>query len=323
MIEREDIYMKSSTGDGPDNRPLVSIVTPSFNSYPYIQETVESVRIQDYPHIEHIVIDGGSSDGTVEFLQSQPHLVWVSEPDRGQSHALNKGFRSAKGEIIGWLNADDSYQPGAVSTAVRFLMDHRDVDLIYSDLQIIDEDSQPVGITKAQPFDLNTFIFSNYINQPTVFMRRRVIEKLGGVDENLHYTMDRELWLRAGLVFNMRYLQDQVLANFRLCRGTKSFELTPGFRVEWLNVMERAFQTPSFSKVPQATKRSALQKIKAQFHMGKMIKAIEQRDRKIMIQHLIKATTHDPHLIFNRGTWLFAGKGLLGLDIDRLRKYRK
>lgn len=303
--------------------PLVSVVTPSYNAMPYIKDNVESIQSQEYHNIEHIVIDGGSTDGTVEFLQSQPHLVWVSEPDCGQSHALNKGFRRARGEIIGWLNADDSYQPGSVTTAVRYLMDHQDVYLIYSDLQIIDEDSQPVGITKAQPFDLNTFIFSNYINQPTVFMRRRIIEKLGGVDENLHYTMDRELWLRAGLVFNMRYLQDQVLANFRLCRGTKSFEQTPGFQVEWLNVMERAFQTPSFSKVPQSTKRRALQKTKAQYHVANMIQAIEQHDRKIMFRHLIRATIHDPRLIINRGTWLFAGKGLLGLDIDRLRKYRK
>ena len=315
--------MSSLLSSWSGNLPLVSIVTPSYNSFPYIQETVESVQMQDYPHIEHIVIDGGSTDGTVEFLQEQPDIIWVSEPDRGQSHALNKGFRRARGEIIGWLNADDTYQPGAVSTAVQFLLAHEEVDLVYSDLQIIDENSQPVGVTKAQPFDLNTFIFSNYINQPTVFMLRRVIEKLRGVDENLHYTMDRELWLRAGLVFNMRYLQDQVLANFRLCRGTKSFEQTPGFPVEWLNVMERAFQTPSFSKVPQATKRRALQKTKAQYHVANMILAIEQRDRKIMFRHLIHATTHDPHLITNRGTWLFVGKGLLGLDIDRLRKYRK
>ena len=280
--------------------------------------------MQDYPRIEHIIMDGGSEDGTRELLKENPHLIWVSEPDRGQSHALNKGFQRAQGEIIGWLNADDTYQPGAVSTAAQFLLVHEDVDLVYSDLQIINEDSQPVGITRSQPFDLVTLLFENHIKQPTVFMRRHVLEKLGGLNESLHYVMDWEFWLRAGLAgFKIQYLPGQVLANFRLCPGTKSFEQTPSFQTEWYKILEQAFESPYFYEVSQATKRDALQKSRAKYHMANMIQAVERRERLTMFRHLFQAALQDWSLIFNRGTWMFVGKGILGLKINRLRKYEK
>ena len=206
---------------------------------------------------------------------------------------------------------------------MRYLLEHNQVDLVYSDLQIIDDDSRPVGITRAQPFDINTIIFSNYINQPTVFMRKQVIQELGGVNEELHFVMDRELWLRAGTQHHFVYLQDQVLANFRLCKGTKSYDNTPAFRAEWLQVLEHTINNPAYSIISPKTRQSALQQTIAQYHGALMIKSIEQRERKKMFKHLIQATIHDPSLLTNRGTWLFAGKGLLGLDIDRLRKYRK
>jgi len=304
--------------------PLVSVVTPSYNAMPFVVGTIKSVQMQDYPAIEHIVIDGGSSDGTREMLQQHPHLTWVSEPDRGQSHALNKGFRRAGGEIIGWLNADDTYQPNAVSTAVRLLLERRDIDMVYGDLQIIDEGDGPVGITRSQPFDLHALLFTNFIKQPTVFMRRRVIEKLRGVDEQLHYSMDWELWLRVGLAgYKAQYLQGQVLANFRLCPGTKSFEHVPKFRAEWLEVLERLFASASGSQIPEAVKRGCIQRNRGQYHLDSMIEAIERRERSAMLRCLIRAIANDWRLAANRGTWFYAGRGLLGLDIDRLRKFGK
>src|SRR5512137_1476425 len=118
--------------------PLVSVVTPSYNAMPYIKDTIESINNQDYPAIEHIIMDGNSTDGTQELLRQYPNLIWVSEPDRGQSHALNKAFKLVHGDIIGWLNADDTYQPGAIATAVKNLSENPEYDLVYSDLQIID-----------------------------------------------------------------------------------------------------------------------------------------------------------------------------------------
>jgi glycosyltransferase involved in cell wall biosynthesis len=304
-------------------KPLVSIITPSYNSFPYIKDTVESVRSQDYPHIEHLMIDGNSTDGTREFLQQQTDLTWISEPDRGQSHALNKGFRNAKGEIIGWLNADDTYQPGAVSRAVGFLNENEHVDLIYSDLNIIDEKGEQVGVTRARPYNLEALLFSNPINQPTVFMRREVIDNLNGLDEKLHYVMDRELWLRVGLAgYQMEYLDGEVLANFRIFPGTKSFEQTPNFRLEWIEVLEQVFKKIAFNLIPDSIKHRAIQEAKAQYHIALMIQSIEKQDRYALVKHLFKAISHNKQLILNRGMWFFVYKGLMGQEINRLRKFQ-
>lgn len=303
--------------------PLVSIVTPSYNSFPYIQETVESVQMQDYPHIEHIVIDGGSTDGTVEFLQEEPDIIWVSEPDRGQSHALNKGFQQARGEIIGWLNADDTYQPGAISTAVYYLLENDDIDMVHSDLLVINNISQPLGIRRSQHFDLTTHLFENHIKQPTVFIRRQVLSRLGGVNENLHYVMDKELWLRIGLEgFNMHYLQDQTLANFRKYPGTKSYEQTPLFYTEWLTVLENVFCTPGFNIVSDTTQKMALKQNTSLIYFAKMGKAIDQKDRKMMLYFLFHSIFHNWRIMLNRGTWYFFSLGLLGLKRNRFRKYK-
>ncbi|HOW91535.1 MAG TPA: glycosyltransferase family 2 protein, partial [Anaerolineaceae bacterium] len=116
--------------------PLVSIVTPSFNQVDYLEETMRSVLEQDYPRVEYIVIDGGSTDGSVEIIRKYADRLayWVSEKDRGQTDAVNKGYAVAKGSILGWLNSDDTYKPGAISAAVEFLVNHPQFGLVYGDL---------------------------------------------------------------------------------------------------------------------------------------------------------------------------------------------
>ena len=304
--------------------PLVSIVTPSFNSGRFIAETIESVRNQDYPSIEHIVIDGGSNDGTVEILKRFPQLHWVSEPDSGQSEALNKGFRFAKGEIIGWLNADDTYQPSTVSTAIHFLQENPSIDCVYSDVQVIDDTGQLIGVSRSQPFDLWTLVQTNFMKQPTVFMRRRIIEKLKGVDESLHYVMDQELWLRVGLAgFKMHYLRGQALANFRICLGTKSYEQTPRFQSEWLQVLERAFNDQYFDNIDGPAKLKVLKKYKGRYYFSESIHAIRKKNRREMLFYFAKAINEDIKLIFNRGCWLIIGMGLMGRSVDWRRKFKR
>jgi len=305
----------------PIQFPVVSVVTPSHNSSRFIRETIESVLLQKYPAIEHIVIDGGSTDGTLDILREYPHLTWISEPDRGQSDALNKGFLQAQGDIIGWLNADDTYEPDAVFTAVNFLLENDNVDLVYSDARVIDETSRQIGITKSRPFDLNLLLISNFINQPTVFVRRHIIKRLGGVNEDLDFVMDRELWLRIGCSFGMHYLPNKILANFRLIRGTKSFEQMTKFHEEWLLVLEQSFSLSLLSELPETAKQKALQKNRAQYHEAKMKDAIKTKDRRKLLQELCLALMQDKSLLLNRGIWLFVYKGLLGQQIDRERKY--
>jgi glycosyltransferase involved in cell wall biosynthesis len=299
--------------------PLVSVVTPAYNAMPYIIETIESVQAQDYPIIEHIIMDGGSVDGTVDILKRYPHLIWTSEPDRGQSHALNKGLQLARGEIIGWLNADDTYRPGAVSTAVRGLVEHLEVGLVYSDLQVVDGLNRPGRILRSQPFSLSTFFDITYIRQPTVFMRRNVIETLRGVDERLHFVMDYEFWLRASLHFKMLYLPGVVSANFRYTAGTKSVESAEEFDAEWLGVLERAFEDPIYQQIPSQIRSRALRKAHERCYIANLKKAADEHDRQAMLQNLMWALSIDWKLVGNRGLWAFLVQGLFGIKM----KYRK
>jgi len=128
--------------------PLVSIITPSFNQASFLEATIRSVLEQDYPRIEYIVIDGGSADGSVGIIKKYAHKIawWVSEVDKGQTDAINKGFGRANGGILAWLNSDDTYQPGAVSAAVKYLQEHSDVGMVYADCNFIDGQGQVIGM---------------------------------------------------------------------------------------------------------------------------------------------------------------------------------
>ena len=205
-------------------RPLVSIITPSYNQVNYLRDTIESVLDQDYPKIEHIVIDGGSSDGSVEMLRSYGKKIkWISEKDKGQSNGINKGFKMAKGDIIGWINSDDTYEPRAVSKAVKYLDKNLDIDFVYSDCNIILKDGRKNGTVHVQEFDMNKQLNNgNIIQQPTVFFRRKVFEEVGYLDEKLHYAMDYEYWIRIGKKMKIKKIEGEILANFRMYPESKS-----------------------------------------------------------------------------------------------------
>ena len=176
--------------------PKVSIVTPAFNQARFLPETLRSVREQDYPNIEHIVIDGGSTDGTVDILRTAPKIRWVSEPDRGQVDALNKGFAMATGEIRAWLNSDDTISPGAVRVAVDALESNK-ADLVYGDVRLIDEDGTHLRMSYGIPFDYRILLYGiDYIGQQSVFFRRALLEKAGPLRVDLDNAFDYELWLR-------------------------------------------------------------------------------------------------------------------------------
>jgi glycosyltransferase involved in cell wall biosynthesis len=188
---------RAKAGGGGATQPLVSIVTPSLNQAEFIEQTILSVRDQDYPNIEHIVIDGGSSDGTLAILKKYPHLVWLSEPDDGQSSAINKGFKRTKGDIVAWLNSDDVYLPGAVSAAVAFLGAHPETFLVYGDYREIDSCGVVTGVVRARDFDFDYELnVRNVLPQPSVFFRRGVFERVGCLSEKYHYAFDVEYWIR-------------------------------------------------------------------------------------------------------------------------------
>jgi glycosyltransferase involved in cell wall biosynthesis len=212
----------SGTGAAPD--PLVSIVTPSLNQRQFIEAAIESVRAQDYPRIEHIVVDGASSDGTLEVLaRYSPPLRWVSEPDAGQGHAINRGFRMASGEILSWLNADDVLRPGAVRAVVDAFRSDAGTMMVYGDGDFVDvggRDIEPFRF--VEPFHLRRLIeVHDYILQPAAFVRRDALEDVGYVDETLNWSMDWDLWIRIGRRFRVRFLPVP-LATVRLHPDTKT-----------------------------------------------------------------------------------------------------
>jgi glycosyltransferase involved in cell wall biosynthesis len=191
----------------------VTVVTPSLNQGPFLRATIESVLSQDYPNIEYIIMDGGSTDASESIAADySSRLTWVSERDRGQSDAINKGFRRAKGDIVAWLNSDDLLLPGAVTHAVEALTRHRDAGAVYGEGYLIDRAG---NVTRrfpySQPFDLWRLAhLSDYILQQSVFFRRSVFDEVGFVREDLHYAMDWELLIRIGkrhpLIFIPQFL---------------------------------------------------------------------------------------------------------------------
>jgi glycosyltransferase involved in cell wall biosynthesis len=298
--------------------PLVSIITPSFNSARFIAETIESVRKQNYPYLEHIVIDGNSTDATLEILRSYPHLIWLSEPDNGQANALNKGLMIAKGEIIGWLNADDTYRPRAVQEAVRFLMKNPDYDGVYSDLQIVDQMGLPVHVCKSRPFDLAALFEENFIRQPTVFLRKRVLSSLGGVNEDLHYSMDRELWLRIGSYYKLHYISNFIGANFRLHGASKTSQKSPCFHSEWAKVMEQAILDPRYQNIPIAVKHKAIQKAHVRFHITSIKTAISSFNTKILLHHLYMLVRQNYRYILDYPCWRSMPARLLRTVVNKI-----
>jgi glycosyltransferase involved in cell wall biosynthesis len=203
--------------------PLVSIVTPSFNQGRFLRRTVESVLGQGYPHIEYVVIDGGSTDESVAILRSYgDRLAWVSEPDRGQAHALNKGFTRARGQIRAYLNSDDVLAPGAVEKVVAYFLAHPDWDLVYGRAHYIDERGHVTGTYPTAPYTYRRLVEDNCLCQPAVFWRAAVAQKVGQFDERLHCCMDYDYWLRiAGVGGRLEYVED-LLAASRLHPAAKT-----------------------------------------------------------------------------------------------------
>ena len=224
-----------------EHLPLVSIVTPSLNQGRFIRDTIESVLSQEYPGLEYIVIDGGSTDDTIEILRSYgDRLTWRSAPDAGQADAVNSGFRLAKGEILGWLNSDDTYYPGAVKAAVGHLAANTDTAMVYGDACYIDEKNAVTGTYPTEDFDMNRLAAACIVCQPTAFIRRAALEAVGMLDPALRYCMDYDLWIRLGSRFRVDRI-GQVLANSRRYPETKSWSHRDRLFEEIYAVANRSF----------------------------------------------------------------------------------
>lgn len=205
--------------------PLVSIVTPSYNQGKFIRQTIESVLQQDYKRIEYIIIDGGSTDDSLDIIREyENRLIYVSERDEGQSDAINKGFKMAQGEIVAWLNSDDVYEAGCITRIVEEFQYNENLGLVYGEGYIINESGKKLRVFEhTQAFDFWVLInFWDFIMQPTAFIRASVIRKVGYLDKELSYCMDWDLWIKLANVSEVKYI-DALLACSREYSNTKTY----------------------------------------------------------------------------------------------------
>jgi glycosyltransferase involved in cell wall biosynthesis len=218
--------------------PLVSIVTPSFNQAEFIEKTILSVLDQDYPNIEYFVIDGGSTDGSVDIIKNYSKRLsgWISEKDRGQADAINKGFHRAQGEFITWLNSDDLLLAGSISSAVKVLQDNPSVSLVYGDVVSIDESGNVINVMRYGNWELSDLMQFQILGQPSVMMRRACLENAGYLDLKYHYLLDHQLWLRVAERGPILYLPC-TRAAARFHPGAKNVAFSKEFGKEALQIV--------------------------------------------------------------------------------------
>jgi len=221
--------------------PLVTIVTPSLNQGRFIRETIDSVLGQTYPAIEYLVVDGGSTDDTLEILRQYGNRVrWVSEPDRGQAGAINKGWRSGRGSIVAYLNSDDTYLPLAVERAVACFARDPSAGAVYGEGYHVDELGRILDRYPTEPFSMDRLEETCFICQPTVFLRRELVERVGYLDESLQYSLDYDLWIRAARVARFAFTP-HYLATTRLHAETKTFGQRVAVHAEIMRMVRHHF----------------------------------------------------------------------------------
>jgi glycosyltransferase involved in cell wall biosynthesis len=203
---------------------LVSIVTPSYNQDRYLEETIRSVLLQDYPQIEYMVVDGGSTDATVNVIKRYEHKLasWISEKDQGQTDAINKGFGRARGELLAWINSDDTYEPGAVTAAVNYLQEHPEIGMVYGACNYINESGKVIGKFSAAQTNYRLLRQGyTHIPQQTMFFRAKLWKQVGPLDPSFYFAMDYDLWTRIAARAPIKYIP-QTWANFRLHTAGKT-----------------------------------------------------------------------------------------------------
>ena len=261
-------------------KPRITVVTPSFNQAAFLEETLRSVHEQGYPNLEHIVVDGGSTDGSVDLIrQFEPKLAyWVSEPDRGQCHAINKGMTRATGEIACWLNSDDTLEPGSLYAVAEHFLQNPDWGALVGGSRCVDERGRTIDLRTRQVVtgdpeaeairwccrekgsECLTCWSRDWFSQPSTFWRRRVWEQVGGLDETLNYSMDYELWRRMAKVTEIHPVQD-VLATYRFHSEAKcALDVWGPFR-EVIEINEKVMDDQEFRRFSSYATRFLLEQL--------------------------------------------------------------
>jgi hypothetical protein len=245
------------------NSCLVSIITPSFNQEKYLEDTIQSVLGQDYPNLEYIIVDGASTDGSVDIIRKHENQLawWASEKDSGQAEAINKGLSHATGEIVAWLNSDDTYLPGALSAVVKTFEENPDVALAYGNMLAVNENGETINILHYDQLNLEDLLCFQIIGQPAVFFRRGALEKAGHLDSTYHFLLDHHLWLRIAMQGRILHV-DQTWAAARYHAEAKNRARAAEFGQDAFRILDWAHQTqpqlaPVLARVGRRARASA------------------------------------------------------------------
>jgi glycosyltransferase involved in cell wall biosynthesis len=270
--------------------PLVSIITPSYNQVQFLEGTIRSVLGQDYAPIEYILIDGGSTDGSLEIIQrySGHFSSWVSEIDQGQVDAINKGLRKANGEIVAWINSDDLYMAGAVREAVKTLQQHPEVGMVYADGIMVDAEGKLLDRHTYRTYDVIDLLCFEVLLQPTVFMRRDVLQAVGYLSDDYDLILDHELWVRFADHSPILHVPS-FWAVERTHESAKTIAQASAFVHEAEKMIEKAEESHSLGTL--ITREHSL--IYASLHAFAARRLIDAGEHRLAVQHLIKTLKLD------------------------------
>ncbi len=302
---------------------LVSVVTPSYNQAAYLEQTIRSVLDQDHPQLEYIVVDGGSTDGSLEIIRRYAARLawWTSEKDSGQAEAINKGMKRAHGGIVAWLNSDDRYLPGAVSGAVQAFAEHPRAVLVYGDMRAVDGENRTLNLLRYRQLSLEELLCFQIIGQPAVFMRRQAFEAAGGLNPSFHFMLDHQLWIKIAQQGEIAHV-GSLWAAARYHPQAKNRAQATGFAREALSVLawmeSEPKLAPSFRRVRRRARASA-QRVNARYLLddGQPRAALEAWGRALRI--------HPPTALARLNLLASALLNLLGLGAVRqaVLRYRQ
>lgn len=267
-----------------ESYPKISIITPSFNQGQYLEETINSVLSQNYPNLEYIIIDGGSTDNSVEIIKKYQNYIsyWVSEKDNGQAHAINKGLQNCTGEIFNWLNSDDYLERGSLAKIAAGFADDN-VDLIAGKVRTFSKSEESV-ISNENLSSEGLMCWNPNVKflQPGVWMRRKLIECCGGIDEQFHYAFDWDLYIRY-LYFSQNVKEiDDLLVHFRLHESSKTESMQQKFAFEEREIIEKIYKSGNYPILKDACLYK-IQKTKWTEYLSNLSKANQSFYKKVIM----------------------------------------